>query len=84
MTKATDLARSADSGDDSFSVGDRVLVHAGTPTEARGQIVDDFGASAGQAVDIGTHHIADAGRRWAIAADSGALIFADSGDLTSD
>ena len=38
----------------------------------------------GYAVDIGTTHIADASRRWAVTLDDGSLVFVDSSDIDVD
>lgn len=67
-----------------IAVGSRVRVHPDTETEAQGVIVDDFGDTAGSAVDVGEHRIAEAGRRWAVAMDSGTLVFADTADLVAE
>jgi hypothetical protein len=66
------------------AVGSRVCVHPGTATEGRGVVVEDFGETAGLAVDIGPTHIADAARRWAVMLDSGALVFVDTDDLLAE
>jgi hypothetical protein len=58
-----------------------VRVYPGTANEARGVIVEDFGDSAGQAVDIGGRHIVSAARRWAVQLDDGSLVFVDDADL---
>jgi hypothetical protein len=49
--------------------------------ERLGIVVEDFGDSAGQGVDVGEHHIVDAARRWAVELGDGSLVFVDSGDL---
>jgi hypothetical protein len=67
-----------------FAVGGRVRVYNGTSDERSGIIVDDFGDDAGYGVDVGSQHIADASRRWAIALDDGGLVFVDSSELRSD
>src|SRR6478609_6434365 len=43
--------------DDLFAVGVSVRVYPGTDRERLGVVVEDFGDSAGQQVDIGEHHI---------------------------
>ena len=68
--------------DDRFAVGVSVRVYPGTDRECLGVVVDDFGDSAGQRVDIGEHHIVDAARRWAVRLGDGNLVFVDSDDLT--
>ena len=67
-----------------FVIGDRVRIHPGAEGEIGGVVVDDFGTHAGYSVDIGDDHIVDAGRRWAIATDAGALEFHDSPDLAAE
>jgi hypothetical protein len=67
-----------------FAVGGRVRVYPGTSDERSGIIVDDFGEDAGYGVDVGSQHIADASRRWAITLDDGGLVFVDSSELRSD
>jgi hypothetical protein len=59
----------------------RVRVYPGTDAESRGVVVDDFGDTAGQPVDIGGNHIADPARRWAVMLDTGALVFTDTDQL---
>jgi hypothetical protein len=72
----SDTATTAD-----FAVGDRVRVYPGSSDERSGTIVEDFGDDAGYDIDIGTTHIADAARRWAITLDEGNLMFVDSFQL---
>jgi hypothetical protein len=62
----------------------RVRVYPNTEAEARGVIVEDFGETAGYGVDIGTHHIANPARRWAVQLDNGELVFVDSADMLVD
>jgi hypothetical protein len=64
-----------------FVVRDRVRVYPGSSDERSGIIVEDFGQDAGYDIDIGTTHIADAARRWAIILDDGNLVFVDSFQL---
>ncbi|KQU55269.1 hypothetical protein ASG84_22815 [Rhodococcus sp. Leaf278] len=73
--------------DNELTVGSRVKVHiraAGTDEKAEqdayetGAIVEDFGV---QAADTTSREWAVA-RRWAVALDSGRLVFADNEDLT--
>ncbi|MGF0311251.1 hypothetical protein BH92_26580 [Rhodococcoides fascians A21d2] len=73
--------------DNELTVGSRVKVHIRTPgtDENAGQeayesgaIVEDFGV---QAADTTSREWAVA-RRWAVALDSGRLVFADNEDLT--
>jgi hypothetical protein len=67
-----------------FAVGGRVRVYPGTSDERSGIIVDDYGDDAGYSVDVGSQHIADASRRWAITLDDGGLVFVDSTELRND
>jgi hypothetical protein len=46
-------------------------------------IVEDFGESAGHAVDVGANRIAGPARRWAVRLNSGELIFVDSSQLSA-
>jgi hypothetical protein len=62
----------------------RVQIYPHTEAEARGVIVEDFGDTAGYGVDIGTHHIANPARRWAVQLDNGELVFVNSADLVVD
>jgi hypothetical protein len=64
-----------------FAVGQRVRVHSDSNDGRCGEIVEDFGDSAGHAVTVGNTRIADPFRRWAIQLDDGSLIFADTTDL---
>ena len=75
----SDTAATAD-----FAVGGRVRVYPGSSDERSGIIVEDFGDDAGYDVDIGTQHIADASRRWAITLDDGTLVFVDSFQLANE
>jgi hypothetical protein len=78
-------AEKADGNDDGeLTVNSRVRVYPGTDREDRGIVVEDFGASAGQAVDVGKYHIADPARRWAVMLDGGNLVFVDSDQLVAD
>jgi hypothetical protein len=61
-----------------------VRIYPETQAEARGVIVEDFGDTAGYGVDVGTHHIADPARRWAVQLDNGEVAFVDSADLVVD
>ncbi len=66
--------------DPRLAVNMRVRVYPGTDAECRGVIVEDFGELAGQAVDIGAHHI-DPARRWAVQLDTGTLVFVNTDQL---
>ena len=46
-------------------------------------MVEDFGDSAGQDVQIGQHHIVDAARRWTVRPGDGSLVFVDNADISS-
>ncbi|MFV9633783.1 MULTISPECIES: hypothetical protein [Mycobacterium] len=70
--------------DSELAVDVRVRVHPDTDAEARGVIVEDFGEMTAVAVDIGSNHIADPARRWAVMLDEGTLLFADSEQLTPE
>lgn len=74
--------------DNELTVGSRVKVHIVTPgtdenagqdAHEMGAIVEDFGV---QAADTSSREWAVA-RRWAVALDSGRLVFADNEDLTA-
>ena len=79
---AADDTFDADSASvDEPSVGAPVQVFPGTEQQQGGVIVEDFGDSAGQAIDIGANRIAEAARRWAVRLNSGDLVFVDSHQL---
>jgi hypothetical protein len=71
-------------GDEPIAVDQRVRVYVDTDDEVRGVIVEDFGDLAGQAVDLGDVHIADAARRWAVLLDAGTLVFVDSHQIAPE
>ena len=73
-----------DTGDSPVAVNVRVRVYPGTDAEVRGTVVEDFGDTAGYAVDIGENHIADPARRWAVVLVTGNLIFFDSDQLVAE
>jgi hypothetical protein len=58
-----------------------VLVYPDTEQQQGGVIVEDFGPSAGHAVEVGENRIAAPARRWAVRLNSGDLAFVDSDDL---
>jgi hypothetical protein len=62
----------------------RVRVYPHTEAEALGVIVEDFGDTAGSGVDIGTQHVANPARRWAVQLDNGDLVFVNSADIVVD
>lgn len=64
-----------------FSVGMRVRVYPGTERETLGEIVEDFGETAGHGVEVAQIRIADPARRWAVILDGGTLVFVDSHQL---
>jgi hypothetical protein len=64
-----------------LAVDARVRVFPGTDREVHGVVVDDYGQTAGSAVEIGGERIVGPARRWAIMSDDGVLIFADSDQL---
>jgi hypothetical protein len=74
----------AQSGEPQIAVDTRVRVYPGTDAECLGVVVDDYGESAGYAVDIGENHIADPARRWAVQLDTGSLVFVDSDDVAPE
>ena len=82
MTDSDQRPAEDGAADDQFAVGVSVRVYPGTDRERLGVVVEDFGDSAGQRVDIGEHHIVDAARRWAVRLGDGNLVFVDSDDLT--
>ncbi|MBS4728638.1 hypothetical protein MSM1_09940 [Mycobacterium sp. SM1] len=66
-----------------FSVGMAVRVYPGTALEEPGTIIEDFSDLAGYGVDVGDKHISAPARRWAVALDTGGLVFADSDQLAA-
>jgi hypothetical protein len=62
----------------------RVRVYPGTDAEGRGVVVDDYGETAGHAVDIGGNRFVDPARRWAVLLDTGALVFTDSHNIVPE
>ena len=73
-----------DTGDSRVAVNVRVRVYPGTHGEVRGTVVEDFGDLAGHLVDIGENHFVGPARRWAVALDTGDLVFVDSDQLAAD
>jgi hypothetical protein len=59
----------------------RVRVYPETDDEVSGSVVEDFGDTAGHGVDIGENQFVGPARRWAVALDSGGLVFVDSAQL---
>jgi hypothetical protein len=76
-------AAAGDTGDSSVAVNARVRVYPGTDGEIRGTVVEDFGDLAGHSVDIGDRMVGPA-RRWAVALDTGGLVFVDSDQLAAE
>ena len=70
--------------DSELAVDVRVVANQGTDAESHGVIVEDFGEMTAVAVDIGSNHIADPARRWAVMLDEGTLLFADSEQLSPE
>jgi hypothetical protein len=70
-----------DAASGQFAVDTHVLVFPGTAEQQGGVIIEDFGESAGQAVDIGTRVVRPA-RRWAVRLNNGDLVFVDSDQLS--
>jgi len=81
MRKDNPKPKGDGSADTGIAGGTSVRVYPGTDRERLGVVVEDFGDSAGQQVDIGEHHIVDAARRWAVQLGDGNLVFVDSRDL---
>ena len=71
-------------GDHRVAVNMRVRVYSGTDGEIGGTVVEDFGDMAGHGVDVGENQIAGPARRWAVALDSGGLVFVDSDQLVAE
>ena len=82
MTQSRGEAATGGSGSE-IKVDAAVRVYPDTSREVRGFVVEDFGDTAGQSVDVGEHHIVDAARRWAVQLADGSLVFVDDGDLAS-
>jgi hypothetical protein len=83
MLRANRKPPGGGSADTEIAVGVSVLVYPGTDRQRLGVVVEDFGDSAGQPVQIGVHHIVDAARRWAVQLVDGTLVFVDSSDLAT-
>ncbi|WP_059015345.1 hypothetical protein [Mycobacterium sp. M26] len=83
MAKSVKVLRRKD-GEQPVEIDQRVRVYVDTEDETRGVVVEDFGDLAGQSVDLGDTHIADAARRWAVLLDSGTLAFVDSHQLAPE
>jgi len=64
-----------------LAVNSPVVVYPETEEQQGGVIVEDFGPSAGHAVEVGSSRIADAARRWAVRLNSGDLVFVNSDQL---
>lgn len=69
--------------DQRISLDAVVRVYPGSVREVAGVVVEDFGDEAGQAVQIGDHHIVGAARRWAVRLNDGSLVFVDSKDIAA-
>jgi len=83
MTDADSGAPANGAAGDQIAVGVSVRVYPGTDRERLGVVVEDFGDSAGQDVQIGQHHIVDAARRWTVRPGDGSLVFVDNADISS-
>lgn len=81
VTAQEAVGTEAGGNDQGIAVDVRVRVHPDSDDEARGVVVDDFGDSAGYAVEIGESRIVDAARRWAVLLDSGSLMFVNTDQL---
>jgi len=68
-------------GAEDFAVDMNVRVYPGSDRETGGVIVEDFGGTTGEGVDVASTHFADPARRWAVRLDSGELVFVDSHQL---
>jgi hypothetical protein len=66
---------------DELEVNAPVLVFPESAEQQGGVIVEDFGHSAGQPIDIGTNRIVEGARRWAVRLNSGDHVFVDSEQL---
>jgi hypothetical protein len=86
MKRRTKGARgtAGDTADSRVAINVRVRVYPGTDGEVGGTVVEDFGDLAGQEVRIGEHHIVGPARRWAVALDTGGLVFVDSDQLVAE
>jgi hypothetical protein len=71
-------------GGSRVAVNVRVRIYPGTDGEVGGTVVEDFGDLAGHVVDIGENHFVGPARRWAVALDTGGLVFVDSDQLAAD
>ncbi len=72
-----------DSAPPPLAIDAPVVVFPGTDQQQGGVIVEDFGESAGQAVEIGGNRIVGAARRWAVKLNDGTLVFVDSEQLSA-
>ncbi len=78
------VRRGSDEAIRQLGVNMRVRVYPGTQAESRGVIVEDFGEMVAQPVDLGGQRFADPARRWAVALDTGNLVFVDTGQLVPE
>ena len=72
-----------ESAPDPLAVDVPVIVFPGTDQQQGGVIVEDFGDSAGQPVEIGENRIVGAARRWAVKLNDGSLVFVDSDQVSA-
>ena len=70
-----------ESGPDDLGVNTPVVVYPESDQQQGGVIIEDFGESAGQPIDVGSNRIVEAARRWAVRLNSGDLVFVDSHQL---
>ena len=64
-----------------LEVNSPVVAFPGTDQQQDGVIVEDFGDSAGQAVEVGGNRIVGAARRWAVQLNDGSLVFVDDDQI---
>jgi hypothetical protein len=79
VKRGADGKKSAEAAE--LAVNSPVLVYPESAQQQGGVIVEDFGPSAGQAVEVGSIRIAGAARRWAVRLNSGDLVFVNSDEL---
>ena len=75
--------RRGESADHPLEVNSPVIAFPGTDQQQGGVIVEDYGESAGHAVEIGGNRIVGAARRWAVTLNDGTLVFVDSEQLSA-
>ena len=75
--------RRGESARQPLEVNSPVVAFPGTDREQDGVIVEDFGDSAGQVVEVGGNRIVDAARRWAVQLNDGSLVFVDDDQISA-